>query len=184
MDEHLKQIRDDVDAMNKALDVPEGMETTEAPGTEAPGTNAPATEVPSPTEAPSTGTPETEAPATEAPEEDDEIKKLKEENEGLRKKVEEMSGPKTSAPKTTAPVTDVPLEAIDFLKDLGEDIDLRDPETLNKILNAVHSLSVNTSRKVTSESLFKALPDVVKTNLATFISSSRGIALVSSFSAA
>ena len=139
--------------------------STKAPGTNSPGTNPPgttapatqavATEAPS-TEAPGTKAPGTTAPATEAPE--DVLDRTKRENDELRKKIDDLSGPKTKAPKTSAPSTDIPLSEVDFLVDIDLDEITRDPKEFNKLLNRVFSQGVNTSKKVLSETVLRSLP--------------------------
>ena len=139
---------------------------TDAPGTEAPKTEAPGTKSPS-TDAPKTSAPSTEAPATEAPGED-ELEKIKKENEALRdklSKVEERKAPLTKVPGTKAPTTEAPYKEIDFL---GKEIDLdeltRDPDMLNKILNKVYKMGSDTSRAF-QETTLKNIPDIVKSNV-------------------
>ena len=162
-----EEIKDQIDAM---LNVGEPTVTeapftesvaTEAPGTEAPGTEAPKTESPS-TDAPGTESPATSAPTTGAPE-DDELEKIKKENEALRKQVEE--GHKKKEPKTAAPTTEAPFEEIDFL---GKEIDLddltRNPDLFNKVLNKVYKLGSDTSQRF-QETTLRNIPDIVKSNV-------------------
>lgn len=129
---------------------------TEAPGTESPGTEAPGTKIPE-TEAPSTDAPTTEAPA------DDELERIKKENDELRKKLSESTVKK--APKTKAPTTAAPFEEIDFL---GKDIDLddltRDSSVFNKMLNKVYKMGVDASRKF-QETTLRNIPEIVKSNV-------------------
>lgn len=127
--------QEDLDAMEKALEVPEAGSDdprTDAPQTEAPGTTAPATKAPS-TDAPKTSAHETEAPATDAPKDprDEELRKLREE-------VEKLKGSKTEPPSTKVPSTEAPIEEIDFLA--GEDLDdlTSDPSGFNKLLNKIY----------------------------------------------
>lgn len=179
MEDHLKQVREDVDRMSRAFDTPEGAEGTEAPGTEsasteapktvvpgteAPGTDAPKTEAPG-TDAPKTEAPETEAPTTEAPVED-ESERLRRDNESLRDKLNKMTEPKEK-PGTSAPTTEAPVEAIDFLKDLDLDELTRSPEEFNKLLNAVSSRGLGAFEKTMIEKILRAIPDIVKTNILT-----------------
>ena len=166
------EIKDQIDAMLKigeptVTDAPftESV-VTEAPGTNAPGTEAPKTEVPS-TEAPGTSVPATESPTTEASE-DDELEKIKKENESLRKQVadaHEKKAPVTKIPGTKAPSTETPFKEIDFL---GKDIDLdeltRNPDMFNKILNKVYKLGSDASRSF-QETTLKNIPDIVKSNV-------------------
>jgi hypothetical protein len=137
---------------------------TEAPSTEAAATEAAVTETPG-TEAPGTEAPGTEAPTTEAPIEDEEKKRLMEENERLRKQIEDSLSPKTSAPGTKAPSTEAPIEEIDFL---GEDVDLdeltRDTKVLNALLNKIYSEGIKASRAY-QESTLRSIPDIVKNSI-------------------
>ena len=162
-----KEIKDQIDAM---LNVGEPTVTeapytdsvaTEAPGTELPGTEAPKTESSS-TEAPGTEAPATSAPATEVPKED-ELEKIKKENEALRKQVEE--GHKKKEPETKAPTTEVPFAEVDFL---GNDVDLdeltRSPDLFNKILNKVYKLGSDASKQF-QETTLRNIPDIVKSNV-------------------
>lgn len=136
--------------------------STNAPSTSAPATQAPGTETPG-TKAPATSAPATDAPTTAAPE-DDELKRVKEENERLRKQVEDSQRKVT--PKTKAPTTAPPVEEIDFL---GEGVDLdeltRDAKTFNALLNKVHKMNVESSRKF-QETTLRNIPDIVKSNVA------------------
>jgi len=134
---------------------------TEAPGTEAPGTDAPETEAPG-TDAPSTDAPATDAPTTDAPrEETDAERELREENERLRGRVEELSGPKTSAPKTTAPSTDAPIEEQDFVGDTDLEDLTSDPRKLNELLNKVYSKGV-TDTRAAAAGITESIPGTVK----------------------
>ena len=76
-------IEDELKAMNALTEAPSTQSVaTDAPGTEAPGTAAPATTAPG-----------TSAPTTDAPkEEEDELTRIKKENESLRLKLEEVHG--------------------------------------------------------------------------------------------
>ena len=161
------EIKDQIDAM---LNIGEPTLTeapftepvaTEAPGTTAPGTSAPGTESPK-TTAPSTDAPATSAPTTEAPA-DDELKRIKKENDELRKKLNESAVKKTF--KTKAPTTATPFEEIDFL---GEDIDLddltRNSSVFNKMLNKVYKMGVEASRKF-QETTLRNIPEIVKSNV-------------------
>lgn len=161
-------IKDQIDAMLKigeptATNAPftEAV-ATETPGTEAPGTEAPGTNSPS-TNAPGTSAPATDAPTTEAPKEDDEIEKIKKENESLREQLNKSAEKKPVS--TKAPTTAVPFEEVDFL---GKDVDLeeltRDPSMLNKLLNKVFKMGSETSRKF-QETTLRNIPDIVKSNV-------------------
>jgi hypothetical protein len=163
-----EEIKDQIDAMLKigeptVTDAP----FTESVATEAPGTNAPATESPETvapvTESPGTKAPATSAPTTEAPAED-ELGRTKKENEALRKQLNEAlkKEPTTKSPGTKAPSTEAPFEEVDFL---GKEVDLdeltRDPDVLNKLLNKVHKMGSETSRKF-QETASRNFPDVIR----------------------
>lgn len=157
----LKQVRSDVDAMNKVLGRSSQDDATDPPGTTAPKTTAPTTEPPnelktdSPgTEAPKTSTPKTSTPTTEAPM--DEKDKL---IADLRTQLNEKElTPKTKVPTTNAPLN---IEEQDFV---GE-IDLTDltKEELNKLLNKVFSHGVATS----VSSVRTILPGTITTEVET-----------------
>lgn len=185
MDEHLKQVRKDVDDMNRTFgdqivtDAPKtevpgtkapgtNAPSTNAPGTEAPGTTAPGTDAPK-TEAPSTKAPSTEVPTTEAPKESLEDR-LTRENEALRGRIEDMSGvhtkaPGTSAPKTAAPATEPPISEYDFLGDKDLDELTRDPKEFNKLLNEIYAKAVKDTKGTMTEGVLRSIPDIVKTNV-------------------
>lgn len=137
----------EIDDMNKIFDEFEdalGGSSTASPGTKAPATDLPGTQAP-PTEAPATDAPSTKAPATEAPtteapaetEAEKENKRLREEMEELKKKVEGLGKPATEAPTTV-----MPIEEQDFIGD--EDVDelTRDKESFNKMLNKIYTKAV------------------------------------------
>lgn len=174
MKDHLKQIQQDVDKMNKGLSGElEGTEapgtespSTESPGTEAPGTESPGTESPSTetpgTEAPSTDAPSTEAPTTDPPEELDEKDKI---IDDLRKQLNEKS--KKEEPKTEAPTTEVPLsfDEQDFLGEADFDELKEDPKKFNKFLNDFRGKIILEARKVLSEGVLRSIPEIVKNNV-------------------
>jgi hypothetical protein len=141
MNDFLKRVQSDVDAMNKALGVPDLGDATDPPETEAVKTDAPETEVPT-TELPSpkTASPKTEVPTTEAPM-DEKDKTILE----LRTRLAEREKP---APKTKHPTTDAPLniDAQDFVGDL--DVADLSKEELNKLLNSVYSKGIGDSVKI------------------------------------
>ena len=97
----------------------------------------------------------------------DETKTLREENERLRKQVEDLHVKKTPEPEPPADPEPEPIQEINFL---GEDVDLddltRNPDLLNKILNKVFVAGMEQSRK-SQEDTLRAVPDIVKTNVAT-----------------
>lgn len=157
-------IKEEIDAMLNIGSVT-GTPSTEAVATDAPSTssvatNAPSTNAPG-TSAPSTTAPATTAPATAAPE-DDELKKIKEENERLRQQIEESSG--TKAPKTTAPATAAPIDEIDFLGNTDLDELTRDSKSFNALLNKVHKSGIEAGRKL-QETTLRGIPDIVKSNV-------------------
>lgn len=167
-------IKEQIDAMMSIGSGTEAPSTesaaTSAPGTESVATNAPSTNVPSTqapgTVAPGTTAPATKAPATEAPTtaapEDDELKRTKEENERLRRQIEDSQ---RKAPKTKAPTTASPVEEVDFL---GADVDLdeltRDAKVFNTLLNKVHKAGIESGRKF-QETTLRNIPDIVKANV-------------------
>jgi len=169
-------LKDEIEAMNKFGTDSPGTEApgteapgttapgTTAPGTEAPGTSAPSTEAPG-TEAPSTNAPETVAPTTEAPgDEKSELELLKEQNELLRKQVEEFAGGPKPKPepetKTAAPTTEAPTEELDFIGGADMEDITGDPKALNTLLNKVYAAGARSS----SEKVLKSIPDIVKAN--------------------
>jgi len=108
----------------------------------------------------------TEPPSTEAPVDD--LARIKEENENLRKRIDEMSKPKTEPPKTDAPSTDPPVELQDFVKDLDLDEVSRDPEEFNSVLNKVFVKAVKFLRgeqKKETTNILTQIPSMVKTNV-------------------
>jgi hypothetical protein len=156
--------KDEINAMIKTLeggrsvtDAPAtDAPTTESPGTEAPGTASPATEAPN-TKAPATDAPSTSAPTTEAPE-DEKDKTIRD----LREKLNEKEKSTTAAPTTEAPLV---LGEQDFIGNLDVDDLVRDKDALNKLLNTVFTKGVTESRKLASEKVLLALPDIVKHNI-------------------
>lgn len=155
------EIKKQIDAM---LDIGSRTEapSTESVATEAPSTGSAATDAPS-TSVPGTEAPATEAPTTEAPADGDELEKIRKENEGLRRQIEESYKKKT--PKTAAPTTVAPIEEIDFL---GKDVDLdeltRDSKLFNALLNKVHRTGEESARKF-RETTLRGIPDIVKSNI-------------------
>lgn len=144
---------------------------TSAPGTDAPGTSAPTTEAPKTsapsTDAPSTDAPGTAAPTTEAPkdEDKDELELLQEQNEALRKQVEEFAGgppPKKLTTKTAAPTTEAPLEEVDFLAGADMESITGDSKVLNALLNKVYHAGTRAS----TEATLRSIPDIVRANAA------------------
>ncbi len=160
--------KDEINAMIKTLeggspvtDAPgTSAPTTDAPGTDAPGTQAPATSAPATsapaTQAPATAAPSTSAPTTDAPE-DEKDKTIRE----LREKLAEKEAT-TAAPTTEAPLI---LGEQDFIGDLDVDELVRDKASFNKLLNVVFAKGVSESRKLASEKVLLALPDIVKHNI-------------------
>lgn len=143
----LKQVQNDVDAMNKSLGVlPKRDDTTEPPKTEAPKTIAPMTEAPTEppkTDAPKTAAPKTVAPTTEPPmdERDKELAELR------AKLIEKEAEPKPTKAPTTEPPLDIKEQ--DFVGDL-DPADLT-KEQFNKLLNKVFAEGIATSVKTTKE---------------------------------
>lgn len=166
--EQKKQEKKELDAMFDSFE--SGTVKTDAPATEPPveaKTDPPSTDEPK-TEPPSTDEPETDEPKTEAPTTDtpDEAAELKRENEELRKKVDEMSAPKTKAPSTTAPATEPPIEEQDFVGDL--DPDGMSSKELNDLLNKVHVKAVTDTRlefKNYNQATLAKVPELVSDNV-------------------
>lgn len=156
-----EQMEKELKEMEEALEEPFVMgDSTDPPGTNSPSTNSPSTE------SPSTDVPETLAPSTDAPAEPDERDKTIEE---LRRKVEELSGPKTKSPSTQAPSTDAPISDEDFLGDLDFDDLVSDPKLFNQLLNKVYRKGredTRTESRNSVESVLRSIPDIVKNNIA------------------
>lgn len=177
-----KELEKEIEAMNKfGTDAPgtaapgTSAPGTEAPGTEAPGTSAPGTSAPSTdapktsapaTSTPGTNAPETAAPTTDAPEEEkDEVTLLREQNETLRKSLEETAGGpviKKVETKTAAPTTDAPLEEVDFLAGADMEDITGNAKALNTLLNKVY----NAGTLASAEKTLKSIPDIVRANAA------------------
>lgn len=164
MKDHLKQIQQDVDEMNKGLggelkdNVIEEL-STDLPSTDVPGTESPSTDAPG-TDSPSTEAPATDAPTTEAPEDvlDEKDKVI----EDLRKQLDEKSKPKTEAPTTEAPIS---FEEEDFLGEVDFDELKEDPEKFNKFLNDFRRKIILESRKVLGEGVLRSIPEIIRTNI-------------------
>lgn len=164
MKDHLKQIQQEVDEMNKGLggELP-GTEaaSTESPGTESPGTEAPGTESPG-TEAPGTEAPSTEAPTTDPPEDKDDKDKI---IEDLRKQLdakEEKKVPKTETPTTDAPIS---FEEQNFLDGVDYEELRDDPKKFNEFLNKFREKIILESRKILGEGVLRSIPEIVRTNI-------------------
>jgi len=105
------------------------------------------------------------------PEPVDELKTLQEENERLRKQVENAHVKKTPEPDPPAdPEPDPepePIQEIDFL---GSDLDLdelsRDPKVFNTILNKVLQAGIEQGQRM-QEDTVRGIPDIVKSNITT-----------------
>jgi hypothetical protein len=82
--------------------------------------------------------------------------------EDLRKQLNEREVPV----KKEEPIKEEPtkFEDHDFIGDLDLDDLVRDKEALNKILNSVYSKGVTDAKVLTSESVLRSIPDIVKTN--------------------
>lgn len=168
-------MKDELKDMFDALETSSGVvDSTDAPTTDEPGgneTDAPTTDEPIVTDEPETDAPETKAPKTEPPATsppDDEVERMREENEELKRKIDELSAPKTKAPKTEAPTTDPPIEDEDFIgeMDLG-DSDV-DPKELNKVLNVIYKKAVQKARdegKKSSETLLREVPKIITSDM-------------------
>jgi len=138
MDEHLKKIQSDVDAMNKTFE--QGEVSTDPPEvkTDPPSTDPPFEDEVK-TDPPSTDQPKTDPPTTDAP--DDRDKSIEE----LRRKLAEKDEVKTDPPKTSPPATSAPIEPKDFVGDLDpEDLS---PEELNKLLNKTYQQAIRDAQE-------------------------------------
>lgn len=111
--------------------------------------------------------PEPDPEPDPTPVESDEMKTLREENEKLRKQVEDLHVKKIPEPDPPADPEPEPIQEINFLEE-GVDLDdlTRNPDLLNKILNKVFVTGMEQSRK-SQEDTLRAVPDIVKTNVAT-----------------
>lgn len=165
-------MKDELKDMFDALETSAGVvDSTDAPSTDAPSgdqTDAPTTDEPAGTDAPETDAPETRAPKTEppatSPPEDDEVSRMREENEELKRKIDELSAPKTKAPKTEAPTTDPPIEDEDFTEGMNLDDSDVDPKELNKVLNVIYKKAVQKAReenRKSNETLLREVPKLV-----------------------
>lgn len=156
----------EIEAMNKVGQMGMGTEPpdTDAPGTDSPSTDAPTTELPDEfqTNAPSTEVSSTDAPTTEVP---NELAELRAELELLKSQQLKT----TKAPSTKAPSTSVPTEDEDFIGDMDLDEIIRDPKEFNKLLNNIYKKGVESAKKINidgSEGILKAIPEIVKSNIA------------------
>ena len=85
----------------------------------------------------------------------------------LRKEIEDLKGKKVEPPVVEKPVVEEPLtlEEQDFIGDLDLDEVVRDKEAFNKLLNTIYTKGIGESRKLTSEKVLLAIPDIVKHNI-------------------
>ena len=149
MDEHLKKIQADVDAMNKTFEGKE-LDVEDDVKTDPPSTDPPVEDVEEPeTESPTTDEPKTAPPSTDAPDERD--KTIDE----LRKKLAEKDK-KPEVPKTKAPVTEPP--DVDFVGDI--DIEDLTPKNLNVLLNKSYKQAIADARARGIE-VTQTLPELV-----------------------
>ena len=156
MDEKLKQIQSEIDAMNSDID--ETIDKGESMSTDPPPTSAPGTDAPS-TESPSTSAPSTSAPTTDAPVEEDERDKTIAE---LRAKLaEKETSPSTTAPSTTPPIE---FQQHDFISDEQFDEITTSKEAFNKFLNTFYQKTISDSRQILGEGVLRSIPDVLRTN--------------------
>lgn len=156
MDERLKQIQSDVDEMNKTFEREESQQVTESVVTDSISTDPPTIESAS-----------TNAPTTDAPELDERDQIIAD----LRSKLEEKEAKKT----TDTPTTDVPLtlEEQNFLDGIDFDEAMSSPESFNKLLNAVYQKGVKQSKDISTESVLRNIPEIVKANILTVTSLQR-----------
>ena len=149
MDEHLKKIQADVDAMNRTFEGKEP-DVEDDVKTDPPSTDPPVEDVEEPeTESPTTDEPKTAPPSTDAPDERD--KTIDE----LRKKLAEKDK-KPEVPKTKAPVTEPP--DVDFVGDI--DIEDLTPKNLNVLLNKSYKQAIADARARGIE-VTQTLPELV-----------------------
>jgi len=149
MDEHLKKIQADVDAMNRTFEGKEP-DVEDDVKTDPPSTDPPVEDVEEPeTESPTTDEPKTDAPTTDAP--DDRDKTIDE----LRKKLADKDE-KPEVPKTKAPTTEAPD------RDFVGDIDMEDltPKELNALLNKAYKQATEDARARGAE-VTQTLPELV-----------------------
>ena len=169
----VKTVSEQIDEMLKVGFVePEVEPPAEEPPIEDPPVEEPPIEEP-PVEPPVVEPP-AEPPVVEPPEElpaIDDLETIRKENENLRKRIEEMSAPKSTEPSAEPePAPEPKLDEIDFIGDADMDEITRDPKEFNKLLNKVFAQGINTSRTVLGEGVLRSIPDIVKTNVATVIS--------------
>ena len=109
---------------------------------------------------------------------DDELKKIKEENEKLREQIEKSHSPKLEDPEPLkvepAPEPE-PIKDIEFIES-GVDLDelTRDPKAFNALLNKVHAMGVE-SQRTYQEGTLKSIPDIVKNNVAIQATLTKGV---------
>jgi hypothetical protein len=115
--------------------------------------------------------PEPEEPEEPEPEpapapEDDWKKKMEEENEKLRKQIEELHTKKEPKPEPEEPEPEK-FEELSFIGDDDELDDLiRSPKKLNEVLNKVYKAGMDAMIK-SQEDTVRRIPEVVKTSLST-----------------
>lgn len=119
-------------------------------------------------------TPTTEAPKDEKVEEkvddkpsDDELSRIKRENEELRSKLAEKVVVKDE-PKEKPPTTDPPIAEQEFVKDVDLDDITRDPSAFNKLLNSIYKKAVESVRgevRRSKEETIQVLPSIVTKNM-------------------
>lgn len=96
---------------------------------------------------------------------DDEMVTLREENEKLRKQVEERHVKEPApTPEPTPDPEPAPIEEIDFVGDVDLDDISRDPVAFNTLLNKIHAAGVTSARGI-QETTLRAIPDIVKSNV-------------------
>ena len=105
-------------------------------------------------------------PPEDPPAESVKEKELREENEKLRKQIDERHTPEPEpAPELEPAPEPDPIEEISFL---GEGVDLdeliRDPVAFNKLLNKIHTAGVTSARGI-QETTLRGIPDIVKSNI-------------------
>ena len=170
---------DEMNEMAKALEDPEpGVEDSkedlpeieEAEETETEETEVETTETEAETET-ETETETTETEETEEEETLDEDPRDKEIRE-LRERILELDIPKPAEeppPVVEEPIVEEPIPEEDFLGETDLDELTRDPKLFNTLLNKIYAKARTDGRaevKFGNESVVKAIPDIVKNNIA------------------
>ena len=166
LDQMVDMLKTDDEPTVKVLEEP----PVEDPPAEDPPAEEPPKEEPpaEPPAEPSAEEPPTEEPSAEPPVEVD-IEQIKKDNEELRKRIDDLSAPKSEPEPEPEPASAEPepivLDEVDFIGDADMDEVTRDPKEFNKLLNKVFAQGVNVSRDRISEGVLRSIPDIVKSNI-------------------